>query len=103
MVVDSQMNNNADQSQVYPKLPVVEPTPEPVVPEPAVSQPAVPQPAVPQPAPPQTLIPFHRDPEVQRCLGALAEMGYDVHQRTIMELAEEYKGNLSRVLNILLS
>ena len=89
MVVDSQVKEgNVDHAQVYPKLPTVEPTPAPVV-----SQPVV----------PQRQVHFSPNPEVQKCLSALSEMGYDVSERAMIELAEEFKGNLSRVLNVLLS
>ncbi|KAK3928667.1 Sequestosome-1 [Frankliniella fusca] len=86
MVVDKLMKNStasADQSSVYPRLPVVEPTSMPIA------------------EPPQT--PLHSDPDVDKCLRALAEMGYDAKQQIIIDLAIESKGNVSRVLNVLLS
>lgn len=93
-VVDAHLKDaSADQSSVYPKLPAKEPTPEQSAPASAPVRPAEP---VPAPI-------LHRDPDVQKCLRALAEMGFDAHQRMIVDLAEEYKGNVNRVLNALMS
>lgn len=86
MVVDRKMKEgaaSADQTTVYPKLPIVEPTSIPIV-EPVQA-------------------PLHSDPDVDKCLRDLAEMGYDAKQKIIIDLAVEYKGNVSRVLNVLLS
>lgn len=89
-VVDAHLKEASGEQQpsVYPKLPVAEPTP--------AQTPAAVQPAVPVPMPI-----LHRDPEVQKCLRALAEMGFDVHQQMIVQLAVEYKGNVGRVLSAL--
>lgn len=72
----------AAAAAMYPKLPRVEPTPVAAVEAPQVF--------------------YHPDPDVNRCLIALAEMGYGTDQQMI-NLAVEYKGNVSRVLNVLLS
>lgn len=97
-VVDAHLKeaSSSDQTSVYPKLPSMEPTPE----QPAAAPAAPAAPVAARPAEPVPIL--HRDPEVQKCLRALAEMGFDVYQRMIVDLAVEYKGNVNRVLNALM-
>ncbi|XP_034240030.1 protein ref(2)P isoform X2 [Thrips palmi] len=93
-----------EQTSVYPKLPAKEPTPEQPAAAAAQVSPVAGRPAEPLPAEAMPATPIlHRDQGVQECLRALAEMGFDPHQRMIVELAVEYKGNVNRVLNALMN